>query len=38
MVEEGKRYLDFGGLAVWVSCRDAFAERLEAPHLRFDPA
>ena len=30
--------LDFGGLAVWVSCCDAFPEGPEAPHLGFDAA
>ena len=30
--------MDFGGLAVWVSGGDSFAEGLEAPHLRLDPA
>src|SRR6056297_3209772 len=30
--------LDFGGLAVWISCADAFSEGLQAPHLCFDPA
>lgn len=30
--------MDFGGLAVGVSCGDAFTEGLEAPHLCFDPA
>jgi hypothetical protein len=37
-VDEGDADLDFGGLAVWVSCGDAITEGLEAPHLRLDPA
>ena len=37
-VDEGDADLDFGGLAVGVSCSDTFAEGLEAPHLRLDPA
>jgi hypothetical protein len=32
------RHLDFGGLAVGVSCGDAVPEGLEAAHLRLDPA
>lgn len=30
--------VDFGALAVWISLSDAFTERLEASHLRLDPA
>ena len=37
-VHECDADLDFGGLAVRVSCGDAFAKGLEAPHLRLDPA
>ena len=32
-VNEGDADLEFGGLAVRVSCGDAFTESLEAPHL-----
>ena len=37
-VDEGDADLDFGGLAVEVSYRYAFARGLQAPHLRLDPA
>lgn len=37
-VDEGDADLDFGGLSVRVSCGDALAEGLEAPHFRLDPA
>lgn len=37
-VDEGDADLDFGGLAVGVSCRDAFAKGLQAPHFCLDPA
>ena len=30
--------MDFGGLSVRISCGDALAEGLEAPHFRLDPA
>lgn len=30
--------MDFGGLAVGISCSDAFPEGFEAAHLRLDPA
>lgn len=30
--------LNFGGLAVWVSCADVFPEGFEAAHFRLDPA
>jgi hypothetical protein len=36
-VHERDAYLDFCSLAVGVSGGDAFAEGLEAPHLRLDP-
>ena len=37
-VHEGDADVDFGGLAVGVAGGDAFAEGLEAAHLRFDAA
>ena len=37
-VDEGDADLDFGGLTVRVSCRDAFAKGLQAPHFCLDPA
>lgn len=37
-VHECDTYLDFGGLAVGVSCGDAFSEGLEAAHFGLDPA
>jgi hypothetical protein len=36
-VDEGNADLDFGGLAVGVSCGDAFTEGLEAAPLCLDP-
>jgi len=30
--------MDFGGLMIVISCRDAFAESFEATHLRLGPA
>ena len=32
-VHEGDTDVDFGGLAVWISCGDALTEGLEASHL-----
>jgi len=37
-VHEGDADVDFGSLAVGVSCGDALAEGLEAAHLCLDPA
>ncbi len=35
-MQEGDADVDLSGLSVWISCHDAFAERLEASHLGFD--